>query len=100
MSTTTKGLEDVVAATSSICFIDGVKGRLLYRGYDIRDLVEQSSYEEVAYLLWKSRLPTANELSGFSRDLAGKRTLPEGASSILDSLPQNCDAMDALKIGV
>src|SRR5207249_971349 len=51
------GLEDVVVSTSAICFIDGQKGRLLYRGFDIDDLVEHSSFEEVVYLLWHGALP-------------------------------------------
>src|SRR5438105_14109787 len=52
-----EGLEDIVAATSSITLIDGIKGRLLYRGYDISDLAQYSSYEETYNLLWDGRLP-------------------------------------------
>ncbi|MBI2649340.1 MAG: citrate/2-methylcitrate synthase [Thaumarchaeota archaeon] len=95
-----KGLEDVVAATSSITYIDGIKGRLLYRGYDIADLVENSSYEETAYLIWNARLPTERELSDFTKGLVSKRPIPSGVDSVLNSLPTNCDAMDALKIAV
>jgi citrate synthase len=63
MTTPTKaGLEDVVVSTSEICFIDGDRGRLLYRGFDIDDLVEHSSFEEVAYLLWHGPLPTRKDL--------------------------------------
>ena len=56
------GLEGVVAAPSEICFIDGVAGRLVYRGYEIADLVEHTSFEETAYLLWESNLPNRGEL--------------------------------------
>src|SRR2546422_561228 len=56
------GLEDVVVSTSDICFIDGREGRLVYRGYDVNDLVEHSSFEEVVYLLWHGSLPSRKEL--------------------------------------
>jgi len=98
--TQTKGLEDVVTGQSSICFIDGQEGRLLYRGYDIVDLAPKSSYEETAYLLWNGHLPTASELNAFSADLTAKRDVPKDVLTILTSLPRNCDAMDALRVGV
>ncbi len=97
---TQKGLEDVIAGTSSICFIDGVEGRLLYRGYDIRDLAAQSTYEETAYLLWNGKLPTESELREFSTNISTKRAVPTEIISILQTLPRNCDAMDALRVGV
>jgi citrate synthase len=98
--TQSKGLEDVVTGQSSICFIDGQEGRLLYRGYDIVDLAPKSTYEETAFLLWNGHLPTAQELQAHSSDLAEKRPIPEGVLSIITSLPANCDAMDALRVGV
>ncbi len=98
--TQTKGLEDVVVGQSSICFIDGQEGRLLYRGYDIVDLAAKSNFEETAFLLWNGHLPTANELHAFSSDLASKRAVPKDVLSIITSLPRNCDAMDALRVGV
>ncbi len=98
--TQTKGLEDVVSGQSSICFIDGQEGRLLYRGYDIVDLAPKSSYEETAFLLWNGHLPTASELNAFSADLASKRAVPRDVLNIMTALPQNCDAMDALRVGV
>ena len=100
LTTQAKGLEDVVAGQSSICFIDGHEGRLLYRGYDIVDLAPNSSYEETTYLLWNGRLPLASELRAFSADLASKRAIPKDVNSILTSLPRNCDAMDALRVVV
>ena len=100
LTTQAKGLEDVIAGQSSVCFIDGHEGRLLYRGYDIVDLAPRSSYEEVAYLLWNGHLPLTNELHSFSADLASKRAIPKGVTSILTTLPRNCDAMDALRVGV
>ena len=63
------GLEDIVVSTSDICFIDGKEGRLVYRGYDVNDLVEHSSFEEVIFLLWNGWLPKSNE------DSASKMTI-------------------------
>ena len=57
------GLEGVVAAKSDICFINGTEGQLIYRGYDIGDVVENLSFEEVAYLLWEGKLPNRAELT-------------------------------------
>ena len=54
----TRGLEGVVAAESSISYVDGVHGRLLYQGYDIHDLAEHTSFEETVFLLWRGWLPT------------------------------------------
>jgi citrate synthase len=95
-----KGLEDVVAGKSAICFIDGREGRLLYRGYDISELAQHSSYEETTYLLWNGRLPTASELAAFNTELATKRSIPRDLLSILGTLPRNTDSMDALRVGV
>lgn len=88
MSTTTnvsagRGLEDVVASPSSICFIDGNKGILAYRGYDIHDLAERSTFEETAYLLWFGRLPTAAELQSLRQDLRSASIAPASALELL-----------------
>jgi 2-methylcitrate synthase len=98
--TQAKGLEDVIAGQSSICYIDGHEGRLLYRSYDIMDLAAKSSYEETAYLLLMGKLPTPAELKNFSDDLYSKREIPKDVVTILKTLPVNCDAMDALRVGV
>jgi citrate synthase len=95
-----KGLEDVVAGTSAITFIDGARGRLLYCGYDISDLAEHSNYEEVAYLLWHKRLPQEEELRVFTGDLLSKRPAPRGVLAGIDSLSYDCDTMDALEMAV
>ncbi len=95
-----KGLEDVVAGPTSITFIDGARGRLSYRGYDIDDLVAHSNYEEVAYLLWHEHLPKRDELRRFNRDLVSKRSLPAGVRLSLDSLSHDCDTMDALEMAI
>lgn len=98
LTTQSKGLEDVIAGQSSICFIDGKEGRLLYRGYDIKDLSKFSSYEETTFLLWYGKLPTEDELSNFSSKLASKRSLQTEILSILRNMPKNVDSMDALRV--
>src|SRR5215470_14641424 len=64
------GLEDFVVSPSEICFIDGHKGRLVYRGFDVDDLVAQSTFEEVTYLLWYGKLPTRKELDAHVKALS------------------------------
>ena len=90
------GLEDVVATSSGICFIDGDRGVLAYRGYDIHDLATHATFEEVCYLLWHGRLPTRAELGELQSQFAVARPLPEGIVRLLRSLP-NADAMDLLR---
>ena len=94
------GLEDVVVSTSDICFIDGDEGRLLYRGYDIHDLVAHSSFEETVYLLWHGTLPAKKELDRFSRELATQRRLPPKVMAVLKTLPKKSHPMDVLRTGV
>ncbi len=95
-----RGLEDVVALESRICFIDGREGRLIYRGYDIRDLAARSTFEEVAYLLWYGRLPNRAQLNDLKGRLAGLRALPEEVVHELDALPSTANPMDALRTAV
>jgi citrate synthase len=91
------GLEGVVAAKSEICFIDGVAGRLVYRGYEIGDLVENATFEEVAYLLWHGELPTRAQLDALRRDLAAAASIPPHVAALLKSLPPTMQPMDALR---
>ena len=91
------GLEGVVAAKSSICFIDGVAGRLVYRGYEIGDLVENTSFEEVAHLLWDERLPNRSQLNALRQQLGAAATLPPHVMSVLRALPAETQPMDALR---
>ncbi|HZY91669.1 MAG TPA: citrate/2-methylcitrate synthase [Thermoplasmata archaeon] len=95
-----RGLEDVVALESSICFIDGRGGRLIYQGYDIRDLAAHSTFEEVAYLLWYGRLPTEKQLSDLTSRLAGLRSLPREVVEVLDRIPKESNPMDVLRTAV
>jgi citrate synthase len=91
------GLKNVVAAQSTICFIDGEKGVLRYRGYDIQDLAEHSTFEETTYLLHYGELPGRDELERFSRELQSERALPGAAHEVLRRLPGESTAMDALR---
>src|SRR5688572_8348824 len=91
------GLEGVVAAKSEICFIDGIAGRLVYRGYEIGDLVENATFEEVAQLLWDGKLPNKAELTQLKRDIAANMALPEHVSKLLADLPTTMQPMDALR---
>jgi citrate synthase len=90
------GLEDTVATSSSICYLDGERGVLAYCGYDIHDLARRASFEEVCYLLWHRRLPTRAELGDLQSQLAAGRALPEPILRLIRMLPRG-DAMDALR---
>ncbi len=94
------GLEDVVATSSAICFIDGDRGVLSYRGYDIHDLARFATFEETCYLLWHGRLPNRAELGDLQSQLAAARPLPEAILRLMRMLPSsqgNGDGMDALR---
>jgi 2-methylcitrate synthase len=90
------GLEDIVAASSAICYLDGARGVLAYRGYDIHDLATQASFEEVCHLLWHGRLPNHAELGELQSQLAAARPLPEGVLRLMRTLPPD-NAMDTLR---
>ena len=100
MSTTmqpSSGLEDVIAGSSGICYIDGDKGVLAYRGIDIHDLADNSTFEEVTYLLWFGKLPTRAELSEFNLWLVRERKLDAQIISLLRQAPKHALPMDVLR---
>jgi citrate synthase len=90
------GLEDVVATSSAICYLDGDRGVLAYCGYDIHELAREATFEEVCYLLWHRRLPSRTELGDLQSQLAAARALPEPIVRLMRSLPP-VDGMDALR---
>ena len=90
------GLEDVVATSSAICYLDGQNGVLAYCGYDIHDLARGATFEEVCYLLWHRRLPSRAELGDLQSQFAAARALPEPVVRLMRSLPR-VDGMDALR---
>jgi citrate synthase len=96
----TKGLEGIVATTSSICWIDGDAGVLAYRGIDIHKLAEQSNFEETTYLLWNGRLPKAAELDAFRKELAKARVLDPKIIELLRSFPKDVTPMEVLRTAV
>lgn len=96
----TKGLEGIVAAQSSVCFIDGEKGILSYRGYDINELAPNSTFEETTFLLWEGRLPTKEELKEFQAELAKNREVPAAAMKVLKLVAPSMGPMDALRTTV
>jgi len=89
------GLEDVVAATSSICYLDGDRGVLAYYGYDIHDLAK-ATFEETCYLLWHGRLPNRAELGDLQSQLAAARPIGEPILRLMKQLPAS-DGMDMLR---
>jgi citrate synthase len=95
-----QGLEDIVAATSSICFIDGVQGRLIYEGYSIHELAEHSTFEETAYLLWNGALPSRSQLDSFSSQLRENRRIPDSVYSMLRTSPKSAHPMSVLRSAI
>src|SRR2546430_4871369 len=96
----TKGLEGVVATTCSICYIDGDQGVLAYRGFDIHELADNSSFEETCYLLWFGRLPKRNELTELRERLAQERKVNATIINLLRSAPKQALPMDVLRAAV
>src|SRR5579859_1734481 len=96
----TKGLEGIVAATSKICFIDGEKGILAYRGIDIHELASKSNFEEVCYLLWYGKLPTQAELDGLRKAMVEGRKLDPAIITLMKSFPKSATPMEALRTAV
>jgi len=94
------GLEDVIAARSAICRVDGEAGRLYYRGYEIADLTAAASFEEVTHLLWFGELPSAAERAAFAARLTEARPLPPPVLDLLRRLPRDCHPLDALRTAV
>jgi len=98
--TAPKGLEGVVATTSSICYIDGEQGVLAYRGIDIHELADHSNFEETCYLLWNGKLPTRPQLKELHERLAEERKLDASVINLLRSAPRHALPMDVLRTAV
>ncbi len=95
-----KGLEGIVAANSGICWIDGEAGVLAYRGIDIHELAENSTFEETTYLLWNGRLPNQFALREFHAQLALARSLDKRIIDMLRSFPTSATPMEVLRTAV
>src|SRR6058998_3128952 len=94
------GLEGVVATTSSICYIEGDQGVLAYRGIDIHELADNSTFEETCYLLWNGSLPTRSELKDLQQRLAAERKLDPAIIELLRNVPKGSNPMDVLRTAV
>ncbi|MFO8017275.1 MAG: citrate/2-methylcitrate synthase [Promethearchaeia archaeon] len=95
-----KGLVGVYVDESNISYIDGMKGELYYRGYPIEDLVENSSFEEVSYLLIYGKLPTKNQLQNHKDLLIKERDIPDNVLRILKSFPRNTTRIELLRTAI
>ncbi|HTA77977.1 MAG TPA: citrate synthase [Terracidiphilus sp.] len=95
-----KGLEGIVAANSGICWIDGEAGVLAYRGIDIHELAENSTFEETTYLLWNGRLPDQMQLREFQSQLAQARSIDPRIVDLLRSCPSSATPMEVLRTAV
>lgn len=100
MSDSGKGLANVTVADTSSSYVDGEKGILIYRGYDIRDLGAKASFEEVVYLLWYGELPNAEQLAAFNVKMKANRALPAKLLSLMRDFPRDADPMAVLRTAV
>ncbi len=92
-----RGLEGVVANESSICYVFGEEGRLIYRGYDINDLADHATFEETAYLLLYGDLPARDQLKGFTADLKGMQKLDRVVQRVIRDAPVTANPTDVLR---
>ncbi len=97
MDTRNIGLRNIEVADTKICSIDGENGKLIYRGYDILDLVKRSTFEETAYLLLFGELPSTKNLTDFARRLREARSLPDPIVKTLIARPVKARPMDVLQ---
>ena len=91
------GLEGIVAGESTLSDVNGQEGRLIYAGYDIHDLAEHSTFEEVIYLLWNGQLPTRTQLDELKQQLSPESGLPAEIQQFIRSIPKDANAMDMLR---
>ena len=96
----TEGLRGVVAAQSAIGDVNGIEGKLIYQGYDIHDLAENSTFEEVVYLLWNGRLPKKDELEQLTEQLRANYEAPAEVIDLMKTFPKDADPMDVLRTAV
>jgi citrate synthase len=94
------GMADITICESEICFIDGEQGRLVYRGYDAIELARQSTFEEVAYLLWYGALPRPTEFKAFLAGFTGSMDLPVETVMILRMFPKAATPMEVIRTAV
>jgi citrate synthase len=96
----TAGLRGVVAAQSAIGDVNGEQGILIYQGYNIHDLAEHSTFEEVVFLLWNGRLPKADELAELKSKFQENYEIPSAVIEMMKTFPTDADPMDVLRTAV
>jgi citrate synthase len=96
----TSGLRGVVIGASSVSDVVGDKGELIYQGYNIHDLANHSTFEEVGFLLWNKRLPNQAELAELKRELGASYALPKEIIELLGQIPRTVDPIDVLRTAV
>ena len=96
----TEGLRGVVAAQSAIGDVNGIEGKLIYQGYDIHDLAENSTFEEVVFLLWNGRLPNTDELAEHEARIRRNYEAPAEVIALMKQFPKDADPMDVLRTAV
>jgi citrate synthase len=94
------GLRGVVAAQSAIGDVNGEQGILIYQGYNIHDLAEHSTFEEVVFLLWNGRLPKADELAALNAEIRANYEVPTEVMAMMKQFPKDADPMDVLRTAV
>lgn len=99
-SPASKGLEGIVAAETAISYIDGLNGRLLYRGIEINELADNSTFEETTSLLWYGNLPTKSQLTSFDRKFKSNRQIPNEVLAMMMALPKKTAPMEVLRTAV
>jgi len=99
-SSAAAGLRGVVAAQSAIGDVNGEEGKLIYQGYDIHDLATNSTFEEVVFLLWNGRLPSARELMDLEKELRANYAVPDDVLELMQRYPKDADPMDVLRTSV
>src|SRR3954454_13243763 len=95
-----KGLEGVIAASTAISCIDGINGRLFYRGIDINELAEHASFEETTALLWYGKLPTRRQLDSFRNKFVNNRQIPNEILAMMMAMPKKSTPMEVLRTAV
>lgn len=99
-TTASAGLRGVTAATSSVSDVNGEKGELIYEGYNIHDLAQHSTFEEVVFLLWHKRLPNQTELEELKKSLGQNYDVPKEIVEWMKLFPQEADPIDVLRTSV
>ena len=95
-----KGLEGIIANSTSLSDVLGKEGVLIYAGYDINELAGKATYEEIVYLLWHGALPNRVELDELKAKLRSERELPRGLVDFIKSTPRNANPMDVMRTAV